>query len=495
MPALGTVTIILGAASCKADGGVQPFTLRTTSDADANNNTNVQYSIVNEANEDIDSGGAIGADESFQATALPNGSYTIYATDHAGASTQRSFTVDCHLVCDIATSDLAVSQPIAPETKGTVSVKVTTSADTFRGAITALSSNNEVVQLAPIYTSGQTVVINQVPQGSYRLTFTDSDNCSAFVEYSIGDPVEPEVPPQEAPELMPADFTPVHLPVIIGCRMPATVVGEADMLFVAQVSHDYGATWSTLVRLVRSGTAGQLLSINLSEYLKAHFTISAPVESGPDAALVLFYRANWGLQPAYTGATGTPIGGTGDLRVLNAAERLPVGQRKLSRVAYANVPEDFARFENTISLSPARVVAESNIPESATEWPCPQFYRQFVWLNRFGGWDWGLFRGKHEHGTDVADGTGYTDETGTERYASRGPVRRTMNVYSDRLTATQAAILRGIRSSIQVYERLPTGQYVPLKVQPGSFRDYQVLDKIYVVDFTVAYSPLLIQTQ
>ena len=90
----------------------------------------------------------------------------------------------CANFCHISTSELAVTQPVAPATTGAVSVKVSTDAPTFRGEVMVLPDGPST-QLAPIYNAGQTVVINQVPLGAYRLTFTDSKGCKAFVEYSI----------------------------------------------------------------------------------------------------------------------------------------------------------------------------------------------------------------------------------------------------------------------------------------------------------------------
>jgi hypothetical protein len=122
--------------------------------------------------------------------------------------------------------------------------------------------------------------------------------------------------------------------------------------------------------------------------------------------------------------------------------------------------------------------------------------REFVWLNAKGVWDQGFFYGRHQHSLNQADPLSYRDLAGADRYASRGTVRDALQVYSDKLDFATYSAIRGVRTSIQVYERTGAAAYVPVLVAADSFSEYQEqTDKTFEVNFTVSYPAQLIQTQ
>ena len=83
---------------------------------------------------------------------------------------------------------------------------------------------------------------------------------------------------------------------------------------------------------------------------------------------------------------------------------------------------------------------------------------------------------------------------GGDYYVGGGDVRRTLRVYSDKVDFATFLVLREVRRSRRVYERLVSGLYVPVLVEKGSAVDYKETDKIFEVNFTVKYPVLPVQT-
>lgn len=328
----------------------------------------------------------------------------------------------------------------------------------------------------------QPATFSAVPPGTYTVRLTDSSTPAQQLERAVTVPPFGATPPVAVFDSFPTAFTPVHLPVVFTARITEEADAPVGVVFVVEVTTDNGVTWQPLVALRRTGTAGQVVQVNLSEYLKPQFAspIQPPLETGNDAALWVTYRVL--LQAATETLATTPL-----QRVLNASA--PRLSSVLSQVVHPNVPEGLAHFRNVLGSTGVR----ASTIGSAVD--CLGATRQFVWLNVYGGWNYGLFKGKHELNTEAGGGITYRDQQNADRWATLGEVREVVAVYSDRLTAEQAAVLRGIRRSIQVYERLPSGQYVPVIVRQGSFREYQVADRTYTVDLTVAYPVQQIQTQ
>lgn len=162
---------------------------------------------------------------------------------------------------------------------------------------------------------------------------------------------------------------------------------------------------------------------------------------------------------------------------------------------YASVPVGYARYRSTVNAAGTGIGNVAAVPEAASDWPCP--VRQFVWLTREGAWAWGFFAGRHEHGTETGGGeaTVLRQAGGVERYADAGDTRPTLRVYSDVLDWSTYLVLRGVRTSVQVYERLVTGAYVPVLVERGAFVEYKETDKVFEVNFTARYPVAVLQTQ
>ncbi|QIX61854.1 hypothetical protein HER32_11945 [Hymenobacter sp. BT18] len=339
------------------------------------------------------------------------------------------------------------------------------------------------------------------PGEQVTLAFRDRNNCVGSVAFTV--PLfgctDPEA--DNFNVLATADdgscvffprYDAVHLPVLWNFTAPATLTGETALLFVIDTTPDAGATWNPIASLRRLVQPGDAVQLNLSEYLKAQFSIEPPVE-GADPNLLVTYRIRYGALPDFTGPTGTPIRTTRAHYVLNATVPIPADDDRLSTAAYSSVPVGALGLRTDLDRGNQQVVNTATLAESATAWPCAA--RQLFWLNERGGWDYGFWLGKHERGVSAQGGTVVRDYQNAPRYTSRGVVQPTATLYSDRLTLTQAQVLWGIRRSIQVYERTGLGTYIPVIVQEGSFREYQETDKLFFVDVTLAYPPLLIQTQ
>ena len=231
------------------------------------------------------------------------------------------------------------------------------------------------------------------------------------------------------------------------------------------------------------------VAFNVSEVCKAQFaSIAPPVEAGPDASLSRLLRLRYVVQSS--AGVDTYAGTLAPFRALNAAVAPPVDGVLTFPTAYAEQPVGVALWRNTATLATGVSAEPLALPFTG----CPA--RVFVWLNRLGGWQAGFFTGRHVRATDQAEPVAYRDQTGADRYASRGQVRPTLQVYSDKLPFATYQALRGIRDSIQVYERTGPGQYVPVLVASGSYTEYQEqTDKTFTVDFTISYPAVLVQTQ
>jgi hypothetical protein len=228
---------------------------------------------------------------------------------------------------------------------------------------------------------------------------------------------------------------------------------------------------------------------NLSEAAKSLLRIQPPVESGTDPNLSALLRVRYEvldpetLEPTYTGQVGI-------CRALNAVIRPVSGAVLTTAIPYPNVPTSGALW--TTKATYAAGVTATPAALNATD--CTA--RQFVWLNRKGVWDSAFFYGRHVHGTDQQDPISFRDAAGSDRYASKGNVRATLQVYSDLIDWPTYMAIRFIRRSIQVYERQAAGMYVPVLINVESFPEYtEQTDKTFQVNFTVSYPAQLIQTQ
>lgn len=332
-----------------------------------------------------------------------------------------------------------------------------------------------------------------LPPGDYAATFTTSDTpaLTLAVPFSIlALPTADTTPPA---------LTAAHLPALAVLRAApsGTPLQPAALLLVVEVQR--AGTWQEAGRLreVCDGTTGTA-RFDLSEYLKTQFTKTDPLEGGvPDPALSIPYRARYGRLPDFTGTpgseggifTGLAVNAAGQVNPAGAALPLPLGPAP----AYASVPVGYARFRTSVNAAGTGLANTDTVPEVAADWPCA--VRQFVWLTPAGAWAWGFFSGRHEHGTETGEPTVLRQAGGVERYANAGDTRDTLKVYSDILDWPTYAVLRGVRRSPQVYERLPTGAYVPVLVERGSFVEYKETDKVFEVNFTVRYPLAAIQTQ
>ena len=307
-------------------------------------------------------------------------------------------------------------------------------------------------------------------------------------------------PPAAAPptvETLPAALVAAHLPVMVVLRAEPQYVNQvltASVLLLVIEAKD-GTGWREIGR-ERKGCDPVLGTVrfNLSEYLKTQFSETPPDESGAgDPALGYQYRARFGRVPAFTGAAGTEAGAFGGLAVNAAlpvnpgANPLPIGLGPL--MPYANVPATAARFQSIASATGVANVA--TVPVNSTAWPCPA--RQFVWLDPSGAWVWGLFTGRHEHGTDTGEDAQVRRAEG-DYYVGGGDTRPTLQVYSDKLDWPTFQVLVGIRRARRVYERLASGQYVPVLIGRGAQHDYKETDKAFEVNFTAKYPVLTVQT-
>lgn len=291
----------------------------------------------------------------------------------------------------------------------------------------------------------------------------------------------------------PTDVWPAHAPIPVRLRAAPIDAQPAVVLLTIETATPAGSAlpWALVGTLrQQADPVYATVAFNVSELCKSVLRIAPPVELGNDPALSALCRLTYVVQSA--AGVDTYAGAAASFRVINAV-RLPEGAEPLSLPLYTTRPVGSALWVNRAIID-AATAEFVDVPESAGDWPCPT--RQFVWLNPFGGWESGFFAGRHQRGTDQADPVQYRDASGADRYARRGTVRPTLQVYSDKLTFATYQAIRGIRDSIQVYERTGAGQYVPVLVAAGTYAEYQEqTDKTFTVDFTISYPPVLIQTQ
>lgn len=301
-------------------------------------------------------------------------------------------------------------------------------------------------------------------------------------------------------ERTPPALVAAHLPVLAVLRAAPRadaltgLLAPTALLLVVEVRR--GTSWQPAGQLrgVCDATLGTA-RFNLSEYLKTQFADTPPDETGGfDAALAIAYRVRYGAAADFDGSAGAE-GGTFAGLALNAAEPVLATALPLALLApspYASVPVGYAGFRSTVDATGAGVANVPTVPASASGWPCP--VRQFVWLAPSGAWAWGLFSGRHEHGTETSEDAIVRRSGGADYYVGGGDVRPTLRVYSDKLDWPTFQALRGIRRARRVYERLPSGLYVPVLVEKGSAVDYKETDKTFEVNFTARYPVLPVQT-
>ena len=394
-------------------------------------------------------------------------------------------------------SSQTVTQPTATVATGGLDIRVTN--DTTQLSIALATTDYPPVVIAPAGTAmaalrgGDYVyIVAGLPPATYQAIITDTPTglTLSAVFQILAPPTADTTPPA---------LTAAHLPALAVLRAApsGSPLAPAALLLIVEVSRAGG--WQEVGRLreVCDATTGTA-RFDLSEYLKTQFAKSDPLEGGGiDPALSIPYQARYGRADSFTGIVGTEAGTFAALAV-NAAVQLnpsgavlplPIGPT----APYASVPAGYARFRSTVNAAGTGITNVDTTPEVAADWPCA--VRQFVWLDPAGAWAWGFFSGRHEHGTEAGEPTVLRQAGGVERYADAGDTRDTLRVHSDVLDWPTYQVLRGVRRSPQVYERLPTGAYVPVLVERGSFNEYKETDKVFAMDFTVRYPLQTIQTQ
>lgn len=288
----------------------------------------------------------------------------------------------------------------------------------------------------------------------------------------------------------PLDWSPVHLPVLFIFQAEPTEAGTPrPVLCCVDASEDNGATWFLCGKMRRRPGGNKLVQFNVSEFLKSRFAILAP-EPGLDPNLSLRYRVRVGFATDFTGGETGELLRIDTLHVVNgAALNSGLGSYLSDLIP---LPEGFPYLLSKITS--AGVSNQTHVA-GLTPAACPPYPLRLTWLNQRGGWNSFVFTGKHEHGTDTQDGIPWVDETGADRYASRGVVRDTVKVYSDRLLPELASLVRTIRKSVQVYEVPAAGSLIPVLVQEGSFVDFRRGEKAPTVDFVISYPRQAVQTQ
>jgi len=309
---------------------------------------------------------------------------------------------------------------------------------------------------------------------------------------TVGATVPAYLPPPVATATPPA-IAAAHLPMllVLEAAPTGTPLAASALLLVVEV---YRGAWVEVGRLrgVCDATTG-LARFDLSEYLKTQFSPTPPDESGGyDPALAIGYRVRYGRAADFDGTAGDEAGTFEGLAV-NAAEVVnpagaPLPLALGPAAPYASVPAGFARFRST--LDAAGIKNRATVPVVAST--CA--FRQFVWLHPSGAWAWGLFGGRHVHGVELTDDVVVRRAKGEDYYVGGGDTRDTLQVYSDRISWPEFLVLRTIRKSRRVYERLPSGLYVPVLLERGTFPEYKETDKLFAVDFTARYPVQPVQT-
>lgn len=291
-------------------------------------------------------------------------------------------------------------------------------------------------------------------------------------------------------DVPPAQIAAAHLPIPVLLRAAPTTSGLASIVvLILETAESLSGPWREFGRLKTLCDDDARAEFNLSEAAKSLLRIQPPVESGTDPALSALLRARYEmLDPDTLGVLYT--GEVGTTRVLNAVVQASSGATLTSATTYSTVPDGGQLWQSVVTYAGGvrATLLDKEIDGCRA--------RQFVWLNAAGAWDQGFFFGRHVHGTDQADAITYRTAAGAERYSSRGTVHDTLGVYSDITDWATYKLLRGLRQSIQVYERLGANQYVPVLLSAESFPEYvEQTDKTFQVNFTVSYPAQLIQTQ
>jgi hypothetical protein len=381
---------------------------------------------------------------------------------------------------------LTVIQPTAAVPTGAVQVSVDGPTATYTIDIPGLTSGPAPMTLQAI---GYLFYQAGIAPGDYAGTADNGTDALAVAFTIRGLPTADTTPPA---------VSAAHLPLLAVLRAApyGTPLAPAVLLLVVEVQR--AGAWVEAGKL-REGcdpVLGTAL-FDLSEFVKTQFADTPPDETGGiDAALSIRYRARYGLAPDFIGVAGTEAGSFEGL-ALNAAEVVNPSAAPLPfalgpPAPYASVPAGYARFESLLTSS-AGVTNVATVAVASSDWPCP--VRQFVWLHPSGAWAWGFFSGRHEHGDETGDGALVRRAGGVEKYVSRGDVRNRLSVYSDKVDFATYQVLRTVRTSVQVYERLPSGLYVPVVVEAGSYPGYKETDKTFEVNFTVRYPIQVRQTQ
>jgi hypothetical protein len=327
-----------------------------------------------------------------------------------------------------------------------------------------------------------------IPPGSYVATFSNGTD-TLTIPFAIIAP--PTVDSQ------PASVTAAHLPMLATLRADPTGTPLAPAVLLAVVEVFKGGAWVSAGKIREVCGALGTARVDVSEYVKTQFAETPPDESGgADPALGIRWRVRYGRATDFDGTPGDEAGTYGGLAV-NAAEVVNPGLAPYPLALgpaspYTAVPTGAARFVTTVNAAADAVVNLSTIPVDASR--CAA--RQFVWLHPSGKWAWGFFSGRHDHGDETSDGLVVRRANGVRKYVSRGDVGEVLNVYSDKIeNFATYNYLRSVRTSVQAYERLASGLYVPVLVEAGSYPGYKETDKLFEVNFTVRYPLQVRQTQ
>ncbi|TGE07719.1 hypothetical protein [Hymenobacter fodinae] len=237
MPALDSLTIGLQHTCLTSGGGAElRVTLRSTAAADGSEYAYLSCTISNDKGFSDQQSLEGQFTNTFRFSPVPDGMYTITATDQAGREAlKENYEVACGSLgtadsCDLSVTDLRVFQPTQAGAAGSLSVQVATSAPSYTVSVTRLS-DNFTEQLAPVYTPGL-FQLGAVKAGSYRFNFKDAKGCTASVDVTIN--AAPAPPVVVAPP-------PVSLWFAVGGLQPrpallaTPVSGLHDLNFAARV--------------------------------------------------------------------------------------------------------------------------------------------------------------------------------------------------------------------------------------------------------------------
>lgn len=390
---------------------------------------------------------------------------------------------------------LTLTHPNATSTTGSVVIVVNGSGPSGTGLTSPLTVNVPGITTGAVPvsfiagTGGYQYDAAGIAPGSFVATFTDSATPANTLTVPFAILALPTV------LATPPALAAAHLPVLLALQAePAgNPVQPAALVVVVEVQR--GTAWEAAGTLREvSDTTGRA-EFYLNEYLKSQFSPTPPDESGAaDPALGIRYRARYGRAP-FDGTAGTEAGTITGLAV-NAAQpvnptaaALPLGLGPA--MPYAAVPASYARFQSIVLTGATGVANVPTVAVNSGAYPCP--VRQFVWLHPSGAWCWGLFAGRHEHGAETGDDVTVRRADG-DYYVSGGDTRETLRVYSDKLDWPTFLVLRTIRLARRVYERLPSGQYLPVLLERGAFMEYKETDKLFEVNFTARYPVQVVQT-